>query len=256
MTRGGNALVEAGLRRMGAVEEGEGPSEAAVERGVRAVVGAMRAAPAPGRPWVAVFGAQMRLFSPAFRLAAVIVLLLGLPEAFLPTGSARSLLDLVAPALAAAGVLVAFGGVRRASLEVELACMVRPYELLLARLLLVVASDLGMALLATAVLMVEGRGGAVAHLVLGWLGPLLLLAGVNLSLAVRWGAALAAVPTAALWGIVTMATTRVHWSALSWFALGHMPTSELAVAAGIGLMLLAWTVARGSRWVQPGGHAL
>ncbi len=257
----GDAAVAAALRRDAARDTtGTALPADAVERGVAACLGAMRhGGPAPGEEfglWRAVLGAQLRLFPPSVRVAAVIVLLLGVPQAFLSPGSASTALDIVAPVLAAAGVLAAFGGARRASLEVELACAVRPYELLLARLLLVVGCDLAVALAASVVLWVAGGGGAAAHLVLAWLGPLLLLAGLNLTLSLRWGATAAAVPSVALWSVSVAATTRASaWPGLAWCVPARMSTPELLGLAAAGGLLLALTVARGAFWLRPRGDA-
>jgi len=257
--RRGDAAVAGALRR-DAARAGEGTPlpAAAVERGVAVCLKAMGpGGPAPAGEfglWWAVFGAQWRLFSSSIRWAAALVLLLGVALALLAPGSAATMLDFAAPAAAAGGVLAAFGGARRASLEVELACAVRPYELLLARLILVVGCDLALALAASVVLSAAGHGGAALHLVLTWLGPLLLLAGLNLAVSLRWGAAAAGVAGGALWMVSVTAATRVATSpGLAWCVPPRMPTPELLALAATGVLLLVWTVARGAPWLAPRG---
>ncbi len=261
MTRGDTA-VETALRRAAAAGGPPPASPEAVARGVEAAGAALRGSE-DGRLrawalWGSVLETQLRLFPPAVRVAALVVLLLGVPLALVSPGAASTVLDLAAPALAAVGVLAAFGGTRRASLEVELACAVRPYELLLARLILVVGCDLATALLASLALVLGGGAGAAVHLILTWFGPLLLLAGLNLALSIRWGAVAAAVPTCALWSVVVAATAtaaRPHAPVWRWLAPAHMPTSALVACSLAGAVLLVLSVARGAAWVAPRGDA-
>lgn len=257
MTRGG---AEAAIRRNAATGAPSPPTPEAVGRATEAAVAALRR-PGDGRLeawalWRSVLETQLRLFPPAVRVAAVVLLLLGVPLALLSPGAAATALDLTAPALAAVGVLAAFGGPRRASLEVELACAVRPYELLLARLILVIGCDLAMAGLASLALLVGGGADASIHLILTWFGPLLLLAGLNLALSIRWGAVAAAVPSCALWSVVVaVTTTPLGRQELAWLAPAHMPLPALVACSLAGVVLLALSVARGAAWVAPRGDA-
>ena len=259
--RGDTAVVNA-LRRDAAlsVREDAVPPER-MERLVARCLDGARDEAWVQRPygfWPSVLRSQWRLFPAALRLAALGILALGVPVSLWAHGVAATGLDLVAPALAAGGVLVAFGGARRASLEVELACAVRPYELLLARLLLVVGCDLIVALAATGVLLLDGAQGTALHVVLAWLAPLLLLAGLNLALSLRWGAIAAAVPSGGLWILAVVGTTATGVPApwhLAALAPAHMSTDALLGVAMLGCMLLIWAVASGAAWVGGWGDA-
>ncbi len=190
--------------------------------------------------------------------AAVVILALGVPLCLLGHGTAITVLDRSAPALAGGGILVAFGGTRRASLEVELACAVRPYERLGTRLILVVGCDLVVALAATALLLATGAAGTALHLVLTWLAPLLLLAGLNLAISLRWGGdrpGRRELRPLGGGGPGRDADPHVGLVAAGAVHPGAPATDALCGLAAVGCALLVWTVAAGASWAGAWGDA-
>jgi Putative zinc-finger len=134
--------------------------------------------------------------------ASALTVALGWLVAFLVGGGSTSggLLALVAPLVAATGIAFVYGPENDPSLEVALATPTSPRVVLLARLALVFGFDLLLALAASAALRAATGGDAVWPLVALWLGPMLLLSALSLTLSLLLGPLPAVAVALALWG--------------------------------------------------------
>jgi hypothetical protein len=124
--------------------------------------------------------------------AAVLILLLGIVVGPLWLEPICTPLLALAPPIAVLGVGYAFRSLDGGMNELERACPVRPFELALSRLIVVVGCDILLSL----VLLPFNTGyallvGAGPGLLLDWLAPLLLASGVSLLAIQRFGSVLA-----------------------------------------------------------------
>lgn len=88
--------------------------------------------------------------------------------------------------------------------ELEMSCPFSQAQLLAARMALILAYNVGFGLVATALLggfFREGAAHIFGRLVMSWLGPLFLLAGVTLLVSVRFGTIAGSIVSLALWGV-------------------------------------------------------
>ena len=154
------------------------------------------------------------------------------------------------PLLAALSVSAVYRSARLRVLELELACLLSPLRLALARLFVTLSYDLILGLLMSGIIL-AGGGGAVLFLAhLHWLAPLLLVAGVALALSIRLPAGVAAVPAAyAGWLALLTPTIGERGQGVVSSALG---AAEGALAL-LGLTLIAVAIpARGPDHARPG----
>lgn len=115
-----------------------------------------------------------------------------------PNGAGLTL-AIFAPMVAALGVAFVYGPENDPSLEVTLSTPTSPRLVLLARLTLVYAYDLALALLATGVLAVAKSGTSLWPLISLWIGPMLFLSALALVLSLLLGATTAAFAATGLW---------------------------------------------------------
>jgi hypothetical protein len=159
-----------------------------------------------------------------------------------PHGYAGQVLALVAPVVAALGIAGVYGPRRDPAFEVVAATPTAPALILLARIALVFAYDLVLALAASAVLAVLGGDvGGMFALVDAWLGPMALLSALSLALAVRLGADVAAGVAVVLWSLRVLAdgllagngwafdAVRLVWSTNAGTVLAAAALTALAV---------------------------
>jgi hypothetical protein len=202
--------------------------------------------PATRRPaWfsLALLRAEARLVRPAVPIASALVMALGVAlAAASPHGYAGQVLALVAPVVAALGIAGVYGPRRDPAFEVVAATPTAPALILLARIALVFAYDLVLALAASAVLAVLGGDvGGMFALVDAWLGPMALLSALSLALAVRLGADVAAGVAVVLWSLRVLAdgllagngwafdAVRLVWSTNAGTVLAAAALTALAV---------------------------
>src|SRR5262249_36830228 len=100
------------------------------------------------------------------------------------SGGGAKLLAAAAPAAAAVGLALLYGPEVDPATELTAASGTSPRVILLARLVLVLAPDLALALAATAATRPGSAGTGFGALVTSWFGPLLLLSALSLALAV------------------------------------------------------------------------
>jgi hypothetical protein len=141
--------------------------------------------------WLAAFvRGQVPIVRREIWSASALILVIGAAISLVPArGSAPgSALALLAPLAAALGIALIYGHENDPALELALATPTSPRLVVLARLTLVLGWDLALALGASvAVVLSTGRPDGLAGLVGLWLGPMLLLGCLSLSLSVLIG---------------------------------------------------------------------
>lgn len=194
---------------------------------------------------------RLRLLGPWFWLASVLLLLAsaGLTPAFFRASPIAPLV-LVAPLTVVLGLAQALRTSSDGLRAVEATAPIGFVPVTAGLVLAIVAFDSAFGLLASALLAVL-HWAPFAALVAAWLSPLLLLAGVSLPIALRWGTVPAAVVGTTPWLLLAGAVMLDRHSiyALA-FALPGDTTSALAHAALalLGLVALLFTLLRGARW--------
>ncbi len=128
-------------------------------------------------------------------IGAVVSLLLN--RASTPGGA----LALFAPIAAAIGIALIYGHENDPSLELALATPTPPQVVVVARLVVVLAWDLGLAFAASLALGLVHGPQVVAPLIGLWLGPMLLLGCLSLVLSLVIGITPALAVTGAIWGL-------------------------------------------------------
>ena len=128
---------------------------------------------------------QVSIFHPSFWFLSAVVMLAGAVVMLSRASLDQSLLlRALGPFLAYQGTTTAFRGGGLRVLEFELTCPPSPVQLALARLVIVLGYDVGLGLLVSLALWAQGTASFLT-LSLSWLMPLLLVAGLALSLSLR-----------------------------------------------------------------------
>lgn len=194
---------------------------------------------------------RVRLLGPWFWVASVLLLAGGAAITLFQHGGGVALpLVLVAPLTAVLGLAHAArtssGGLR----AVEASAPVGFVEVTAGLALAVVGFDCALGLAATLILALL-RWAPFVALLAAWLGPLLLLSGISLPIALRWGTVPAAVVGAGPWLALALAAALAPGSVCAtFFIVPQDAASELAhagAAAGGGLLLLL-VLLRGGAW--------
>ncbi len=228
------------------------PSAAETDRLVRVIIAAVPA-PRPARlgtVWWPLLRAQARIVQQEIWVASALVMLLGCVVTLVkPAASPDQLpLVLIAPVVAALGIAFLYGPSAEPALEIELATPISPRLLVLARLLLVFAFDLVLALLGSALLVLTQSGWSWWPLVTLWLAPMTFLTTLAFLLSMIFSEPLiGAAICLALWGAQVLR---------QFLPLERWPTLLSAeaqpwlwcVAAGCALAAL-WLAGREERWL-------
>jgi hypothetical protein len=144
--------------------------------------------------------AELRLVRPSVWLASVLVMACAVGLALTAgNGAGATVLSLVAPLVAVAGVAGVYGPERDPAFEALAVTATSPRVVLLARVTLVFAYDLVLAVAASAVVHLGVPGVGLAGLVAGWLGPMALLSALSLLLAMWVGPNVSMAVAASLW---------------------------------------------------------
>jgi hypothetical protein len=194
---------------------------------------------------------RLRLLGPAFWCAGVIpVVAAGLltPEA-LGHGVAMPLI-LVGPLTAVLGVAYALRTASRGLRDVEASAPISFAEASAGLALALAAFDAALCAAVSAGLALL-RLAPFANLMAAWLGPLLLLAGISLPVALRYGARAAALVGGGPW--LVLGVCSLAWPQAQVAGLFTPPADGAGVllrllAAAVGLALLAEPLARGAAW--------
>lgn len=179
--------------------------------------------------------AQVSLFGPGFWLVSALVTLLGaviILTKILP--DQELVLRACGPLLAYLGTVVAFRGSGHKTLELELVCLPSPFQLALARMVIVLGYDIALSL-ALSLALWAGGAEQVMALTLSWLMPLLLVAGLALLLSLRFSMQVAAPLAYAGWLIVLplASASHLHISRLA------LPLDVLPGLLGLALLTAA-----------------
>jgi hypothetical protein len=190
------------------------------------------------------FASLLRAEAPLVRrqiwAASLLVLVLGVPVTLSGGAIGGSYLAVIAPLVAAAGVAFLYGPAADPPLELALSTPTSPRLVLLARLTLVFGFDLALALGVSALLAVLGAApGGMGALVVRWLGPMLLLSALSLSVALRAGPATGMSVSLGLWAALVFlgpALDRELYGAATLLQSTNLLTVGLAVGMGAGLL--------------------
>lgn len=161
------------------------------------------------RVWHVLRG-QVPLVRRGIWAASALTMALGcLVELIAPYG-VGSVLAVFAPIVAALGVAFVYGPETDPCLEIALATPTSPRLVLLARLTLVYAYDILLALAASVVIAAAHGGAELWPVIVLWLGPMLFLSALSLMLSLLFGSGVGIGGALALWAVrVFMA--RVPW---------------------------------------------
>jgi hypothetical protein len=185
---------------------------------------------------------QVSVLRASFWLVSAAITLLGAYIELSPVaGNSAFFLQVLGPLLAFLGISSAFRGAGLRTLEYELACPPSPLQLVVARLVVVLGYDVALGLCLAAGLWLYG-GASFLAVTLHWLMPLLLVAGLALTLSLRVSSGLAAGLAYAGWltALVLAATAAQAGNRISY----SVPlTLEIALGAA-GSLLLIVAVAR------------
>lgn len=147
--------------------------------------------------------AQTSLLEAPFWWSSILLLLIGVGVGYAGGGAAGVIVLFVvfAPLLAAGGVAYLFRPATRGLWDLERISPVQPLELLYARLTLILAFNVALALV---LLPFAWNQAPIWRLLLAWLGPMIGLTGLALYLSVRWHTLAGTVVPLGLWCALVM----------------------------------------------------
>ena len=184
---------------------------------------------------------RMRLMSAPFWIACVLALaVVGAVTAINVTSSGMIPLVLILPLTGVLGLAQAARTPSRGLRDVEAAAPVSHATVMAALTLAIVGLDCAFGLLATAFLALLSWAPFAALLV-AWLGPLLLLAGFSLPVALRWGAIPAAAVGAGPWLALALVAFALPGNSMA-AAVFALPHDSLSFALHIGVAALGAVV--------------
>ncbi len=201
--------------------------------------------------WLAGFvAAQAPLVRREIWPASTVVMFIGAAVSLI-AGSDRGVpgaaLSLLAPLAAALGVALIYGQENDPGLELALATPTSPRLVVVARLVVVLAWDLTLALAASAVLAVTNGPAVFVPVVSAWLGPMLLLGCLVLLLSLFVHSSLAIATAMVVWVVRAMAVSgETHirsFSALADALNSVWQTSPATLALALALLVAAVLIA-------------
>ncbi len=193
-------------------------------------------------------GAQGPLVRREIWPASTVVMLIGAAISLIEDGGGSGVpgaaLSLLAPLAAAIGIAMIYGQENDPALELTLATPTSPRLVVVARLVVVLAWDLGLALAASAILAILDGPAVFMPVVSTWLGPMLLLGCLALLLSLFVHSSLAIGGSMVLWlARAVAATGEPHIGSLGGLTdvlNAAWQTSPLTL--GLALLLLAVAV--------------
>ncbi|MEV4375744.1 hypothetical protein [Streptosporangium sp. NPDC049644] len=189
----------------------------------------------------ALLAMEARLLNPAILLASVLIMVFSvifiLAENNRAGNLAEFMLALAAPLIAMAGVAGSCGPEHDDAFELVAVTPMSPRVIMMARMTLVFGYDLLLALLASAVLApLNAAPAGLASLIMAWLGPMAVLAGLSLLLSVCWNPAAAMGGGLSVWALYALTATDVPVPD----GLRHLwTTSPATITLAIALTLAA-----------------
>ncbi len=219
------------------------PSAQQTDRLVQTLVAAMPA-PTPRRElmlWL--LRAQLRVVQHEIWLASALVMTLGVlvTQAVQPTASIETLpLALIAPLVAALGIVFLYGPAADPPLEIELAAPVSPRLIVLVRLLLVFLFDLVLGLIGSVALVLLHSEWSLWPLISLWLAPMTCLAALAFLLSMLFVDPLISVSIClTLWGLQVLRVFPPFAALPNWLAGDVQPwlwlTALLCAAVALWL---------------------
>jgi Putative zinc-finger len=198
--------------------------------------------------------AELRLVRSSVWLASLLVMGCAVALAVVGgNGAGATVLSLVAPLVAVAGVAGVYGPERDPAFEALAVTVTSPRLVLLARVTLVLGYDLALAVAASAVVRLGAPQVGLVDLITSWLGPMTLLSALSLLLAMWIGPNVSMAVAASLWGLRVL-TIGVPQLADGWLAAAMRvvwATNPGSVAAT--MVLLAAVVVLSRRRIRPRG---
>jgi hypothetical protein len=206
------------------------------------------------RAWVRLARAQIELLEPPFWWSSLLLSALGLCLA-LGYGSTAAILCLVllSPLIASAGVAYLFRPATHTLWELERLSPVQPFELLYARLALILLMNIALAIALLLVVWSHNTQMILWRLLLIWFGPMIGMSGIALFCSVRWNTIAGVIAPIAVWvGLIvvgwrdTILSTTPTTAAL----VSQIDTSNvLLLSASMVLILGLWLFYESGRWV-------
>lgn len=200
------------------------------------------------RSMVQLLRTQLLLMHTELWIGSAALMFIFLAMAFLV--ARMEVLHFFIPLIAAGTVTLIYGSEHDPAAELTLATPVSPWKILLARLTLVSAYNVFLALCATFLLVLILPPQALGELILGWLAPMTFLSALALLLSLWIGTSNALLIAYTLWAAQFLALTSVgEWFAFltPWFESYRQFWNNpvLLLLFGFGLMLLVlWSVGR------------
>jgi hypothetical protein len=191
--------------------------------------------------------AELRLVRPSVWVASMLVMACAVAAvAAGDHGAAATVLSLAAPLVAIAGVAGVYGPQRDPAFEALAVTATSPRLVLLARVTLVFAYDLALAVAASAVLKLAAPQVGLVELVIAWLGPMTLLSALCLVLAMWIGPNVSIAVAATLW-VLRVGTVSAPELSGGWLAARMQQvwaTSPGTVAVTLALLAAAVALSR------------
>jgi hypothetical protein len=191
--------------------------------------------------------AELRLVRPSVWLASMLVMACAVAAVAVNGHDAgATVLSLVAPLVAIAGVAGVYGPQRDPAFEALAITATSPRLVLLARVTLIFGYDLALAVAASAVLRLAAPQVGLVDLVIAWLGPMTLLSALSLVLAMWIGPNVSMAVASALW-VLRVATVSVPELSDGWLAARMQEiwaTSPGTVAVTLALLAAAVALSR------------
>ncbi len=198
---------------------------------------------------------ELRLVRPSVWLASLVVMVCAAALALSGgSGAGATVLSLVAPLVAVAGVAGVYGPERDPAFEALAVTVTSPRLVLLARVTLVFAYDLALAMAASAVVRVGAPHIGLVDLISGWLGPMTLLSALSLLLATSVGPTTSMIVAGSLW-VLRVLTIGVPATADGWLAaaMREVWATNLGTVTAT-LVLLVAVVVLSRRHLRPRGR--
>ena len=187
-------------------------------------------------PWL-LLCSQLRLVQRGLWIVSPLVMLLGIGIAWVSYPTNHGLpLTVVAPLVAAVGMALIYGSGNEQAIEIELAAPLPAWGLLLARMALVFAFNLGLGLVASAVLSLSHSGLSFWPLVVAWLAPMAFLSGLSFFVTVLWNNSSIGISLAmGFWIILNLLRFQSFWA----HSLANAAVQVFSVQAAPWLVVLA-----------------
>lgn len=158
----------------------------------------------PGwRDWLRLAWAQTELLGAPFWASSILLTLNGLLLGFI-YGSGATVLCLffLSPLIAVGGVAYIFRPATRTLWELERLSHYQPFELLYARVAVILLVDVALACLLLLVVWSQGAQIVLWRLLLVWFGPMIGLVGLALFCSLRWNTIVGVLAPMSLWSVL------------------------------------------------------